>query len=111
MVQVLNSIWEEDFEGYSYGFRPGRNQHQALDALYVGITRRKVNFIVDLDIKSFFDKIEHEWMEKFVRHRIADERLVRLIQKWLKAGVDGGWTVVRERGRDAAGVSSFTRVS
>jgi len=92
-VQVLNPIWEEDFKGFSYGFRPGRNQHEALDALYVGITSKKVNFIVDLDIKSFFDKIEHGWMEKFVRHRIADERIVRLILKWLKAGVveDGQW--------------------
>jgi RNA-directed DNA polymerase len=93
LVQVLNSIWEEDFEGFSYGFRPGRNQHQALDALYVGITRKKVNYILDLDIKSFFDKIDHEWMIKFVQHRIADERPVRLIQKWLKAGVmeEGQW--------------------
>jgi group II intron reverse transcriptase/maturase len=93
MVQVLNAIWEEDFEGFSYGFRPGRNQHQALDALYVGITWKKVNFIVDLDIRSFFDKVDHEWMIKFVRHRIGDERFVRVIQKTLKAGVmeDGQW--------------------
>jgi len=93
MVQVLNPIWEEDFEGFSYGFRPGRSQHDALDALYVGITRKKVNFIVDLDIRSFFDKIDHEWMIKFVRYRIGDERIVRMIQKTLKAGVmeDGQW--------------------
>jgi len=93
VVQVLNPIWEEDFEGFSYGFRRNRSQHDALDALYVGITRKKVNFIVDLDIQSFFDKVEHGWMEKFVRRRIADERIVRLIQKWLKAGVmeDGQW--------------------
>jgi len=93
VVVVLNSIWEEDFEGFSYGFRQGRSQHDALDALYVGITRQKVNFIVDLDIRSFFDKVGHEWMEKFVRHRVEDERLIRLIQKWLKAGVmeDGQW--------------------
>ena len=93
LVQVLNPVWEEDFEGFSYGFRRGRNQHEALDALYVGITSKKVNFIVDLDIRSFFDKVEHEWMEKFVRHRIGDERIVRLIQKTLKAGVmeDGQW--------------------
>jgi group II intron reverse transcriptase/maturase len=85
--KVLNQIWEEDFLGISYGFRPGRSQHEALDALYVGITRRKVNWILDLDIKSFFDKIEHEWMIRFVEHRIGDQRIVRLIQKWLKAGV------------------------
>jgi RNA-directed DNA polymerase len=93
MVRVLNSIWEEDFEGFSYGFRQGRNQHEALDALYVGITWKKVNFIVDLDIRSFFDKVDHEWMIKFVRHRIGDEKVVRVIQKTLKAGVmeDGQW--------------------
>ena len=90
---VLNQIWEEDFLGFSYGFRPGRSQHDALDALYVGIMRKKVNWIIDLDIRSFFDKIGHEWMVKFVEHRIGDNRIVRLIQKWLKAGVmeDGKW--------------------
>jgi group II intron reverse transcriptase/maturase len=93
VVQVLNQIWEEDFEGFSYGFRPGRSQHDALDALYVGITRKKVNYIVDLDIRSFFDQVEHGHLEKFVRHRIGDERLVRMILKWLKAGVieQGQW--------------------
>jgi RNA-directed DNA polymerase len=107
VVQVLNSIWEEDFKGFSYGFRPGRNQHEALDALYVGITSKKVNFIVDLDIKSFFDKVEHGWMEKFVRHRIADERIVRLILKWLKAGVmeDGQWFESKEGTPQGAVVS------
>jgi RNA-directed DNA polymerase len=84
---VLNQIWEEDFLGFSYGFRPGRSQHDALDALYVGITQRKVKWVLDLDIRSFFDKIEHDWMIKFVEHRIGDKRIVRLIQKWLKAGV------------------------
>jgi RNA-directed DNA polymerase len=90
---VLNQIWEEDFLDCSYGFRPGRSQHDALDALYVGIMRKKVNWIVDLDIRSFFDKIGHDWMIKFVEHRIGDRRIVRLIQKWLKAGVmeDGQW--------------------
>lgn len=81
--EVLNSIWEEDFKGFSYGFRPGRSQQDAMDALYVGITSKKVNWVLDLDIKSFFDKIEHEWLVKFVEHRIADKRIVRLIQKWL----------------------------
>lgn len=96
--RVLNQIWEEDFEGFSYGFREGRSQHDALDALYVGITQRKVNWILDLDIKSFFDTIEHEWMIRFVEHRIGDRRMVRLIQKWLKAGVmeDGEWFETKE---------------
>jgi group II intron reverse transcriptase/maturase len=84
---VLSQIWEEDFLGFSYGFRPGRSQHDALDALYVGITRKKVNWVLDLDIRSFFDKVDHGWMIKFVEHRIGDKRVVRLIQKWLKAGV------------------------
>ncbi len=98
VVQVLNQIWEEDFLNFSYGFRPGRSQHDALDALYVGITSKKVNYVVDLDIKSFFDKVGHDHMEKFVRHRIGDERLVRLILKWLTAGVmeDGQWFETKE---------------
>ena len=98
MVQVLNQIWDEDFLDFSYGFRPGRSQHDALDALYVGITRRKVNFVVDLDIKSFFDKVGHDHMEGFIRQRIGDERVVRLILKWLKAGVmeDGQWFETKE---------------
>jgi RNA-directed DNA polymerase len=91
--RVLNQIWEEDFLGFSYGFRPGRSQHDALDALYVGITRKKVNWVLDLDIRAFFDKIDHAWMIKFVEHRIGDRKVVRLIQKWLKAGVmeQGRW--------------------
>lgn len=95
---VLNQIWEEDFQGFSYGFRQERSQHEALDALYVGITQKKVNWVLDLDIKSFFDKIGHEWMIKFVEHRIGDQRVVRLIQKWLKAGVmdDGRWFETEE---------------
>ncbi len=95
---VLNQIWEEDFLGFSYGFRPGRSQHDALDALYVGITQKKVNWILDLDIQSFFDRIGHDWMIRFVEHRIADRRVVRLIQKWLKAGVveDGRWFETEE---------------
>jgi len=96
--RVLNQIWEEDFLGFSYGFRPGRSQHNALDALYAGITRKKVNWILDLDIRSFFDKIDHGWMVKFVEHRIGDTRIVRLIQRWLKAGVmeDGKWHETEE---------------
>ncbi|MCP5119557.1 MAG: group II intron reverse transcriptase/maturase, partial [bacterium] len=90
---VLTQIWEEDFLGFSYGFRPGRSQHEALDAVYVGITQRKVDWVLDLDIKSFFDNIEHDLMIQMVERRIGDRRIVRLIQKWLKAGVmeDGRW--------------------
>jgi RNA-directed DNA polymerase len=91
---VLNQIWEEDFLGFSYGFRPGRSQHDALDALNVGITRKKVSWVLDLDIRAFFDRVDHVWMVKFVEHRIGDKRIVRLIQKWLKAGVmeQGQWS-------------------
>jgi RNA-directed DNA polymerase len=91
---VLNQIWEEDFLGFSYGFRPGRSQHDALDALYVGITRKKVGWILDLDIRAFFDTIDHAWMVRFIKHRIGDRRIVRLLQKWLKAGVleQGRWS-------------------
>jgi RNA-directed DNA polymerase len=84
---VLNAIYETDFLGFSYGFRPKRSQHQALDALYTGLLTRKVSWVLDLDIRSFFDKISHEWLVKFVEHRIADRRVVRLIRKWLNAGV------------------------
>ncbi len=87
VVDVLNAIYEEDFLGFSYGFRPGRNPHNALDALSVGLERRKVNWVLDADIRGFFDAISHEWLVKFVEHRIADKRVVRLIQKWLSAGV------------------------
>ena len=93
-VEVLNAIYETDFLGFSYGFRPGRSQHQALDALYTGLLTRKVNWVLDLDIKSFFDGLSHEWLVKFIEHRVADRRVVRLIQKWLNAGVmeEGKWS-------------------
>src|SRR5579862_7082212 len=93
VVTILNQIYEGDFRGFSYGFRPGRSQHQALDALYVAITRKKVNWILDCDIKGFFDNLSHDWLLKFVQHRVADRRILRLIQKWLKAGVleEGEW--------------------
>ena len=87
MVRILNQIYEVDFVGFSYGFRPGRSPHNALDALSVAITRWKVNWILDADIKSFFDTVDHGWLMKFVEHRIADPRILRLIQKWLRAGV------------------------
>ena len=86
-VEVLNAIYETDFLGFSYGFRPGRSQHDALDALYTGLLTRKVNWVLDVDIRGFFDAIDHGWLVKFVEHRIADRRVVRLIQKWLNAGV------------------------
>jgi len=92
--RLLQQIYEEDFLGFSYGFRPGRSTHKALDAIWVGITQRKVNWILDADIRSFFDRMEHGWMMRFLEHRIGDPRILRLIRKWLKAGVseDGEWS-------------------
>jgi RNA-directed DNA polymerase len=87
VVEVLNAIYEQDFLGFSYGFRPQRSPHRALDALTVGIETRKVNWVLDADIRSFFDTLSHEWLVRFVEHRVADRRVVRLIQKWLRAGV------------------------
>jgi RNA-directed DNA polymerase len=94
VVTILNEIYEVDFRGFSYGFRPGRSPHQALDALSVGILRKRVNWILDADIRGFFDRMSHEWTQQFVQHRVADKRILRLIQKWLKAGVseDGEWS-------------------
>src|SRR5205809_4318553 len=86
-ARILNQIYEVDFKGFSYGFRPGRSPHQALDALYVGLVRSKVNWVLDADIRSFFDRMSHEWRMRFLQHRVADNRILRLIQKWLKAGV------------------------
>ncbi len=87
VIEVLNGIYEADFLGFSYGFRPKRSAHQALDALTVGIMTRKVNWVLDADIRSFFDTLEHGWLVRFIEHRVADRRVVRLIQKWLRAGV------------------------
>jgi RNA-directed DNA polymerase len=94
VVTILNQIYEVDFEGFSYGFRPGRSPHQALDALTVGIQWKRVNWVLDADIRGFFDNMSHEWTMKFIEHRVADRRVLRLIQKWLKAGVseDGQWS-------------------
>src|SRR6202044_2853271 len=94
VVTILNQIYEVDFQGFSYGFRPGRNPHQALDALTVGIQKKRVNWVLDADIRSFFDNLSHEWALKFVEHRVADPRILRLISKWLKAGVseEGKWS-------------------
>jgi len=87
VVTILNQIYEVDFLGFSYGSRPGRSQHQALDALVVGIERKLVNWVLDADIRGFFDNVNHEWMLRFLQHRVADRRILRLIRKWLKAGV------------------------
>ena len=106
-VEVLNAIYETDFLGFSYGFRPGRSQHQALDALYTGLLTRKVNWVLDLDIKNFFDGLSHEWLIKFVEHRVADRRVVRLIQKWLNAGVlEDGKRIRVEEGTPQGGSAS-----
>ena len=87
VVEVLNAVYEQDFLGFSYGFRPGRNPHHALNALTVAIQTRRVNWVLDADLRSFFDTLEHGWLVKFVEHRVADRRVIRLIQKWLSAGV------------------------
>ena len=94
VVTILNHIYEEDFLGFSYGFRPGRNQHQALDALSYALLRMKVNYVLDADIRGFFDNLDKSWLIKFVEHRVADPRILRLIQKWLNAGVmeEGKWS-------------------
>jgi RNA-directed DNA polymerase len=104
---VLNAIYEEDFLGFSYGFRPKRGQHNALDALVVGITSRRVNFIFDADVASFFDSVSKDWLVRFVEHRIGDMRIIRLIQKWLKAGVlENGVVTVSEKGTGQGSVIS-----
>src|ERR687893_2962345 len=106
-VMVLNAIYEEDFLGFSYGFRPGRGPHDALDALAVGITSRKVNFILDADIQSFFDAVSQDWLVRFVEHRIGDPRIIRLIRKWLKAGIlEDGIVTTSDRGTGQGSVAS-----
>ena len=98
-MQVLNAVYETDFLGFSYGFRPGRSQHHALDALTVAIQRKKVNYVLDADIRSFFDTLDHGWLVKFIEHRIADPRVIRHVKKWLSAGVlEQGKLVEQEEG-------------
>jgi group II intron reverse transcriptase/maturase len=94
VVEVLNAVYEEDFTGFSYGFRPGRSPHHALDALAVAIGRKKVNWVLDADIREFFTNLDHHWLVKFLEHRIADPRVLRLVGKWLAAGVieNGTWS-------------------
>jgi len=107
LVEVLNAVYEQDFLGFSYGFRPQRSQHQALDALAVGITRTNVSWIVDADIESFFDAVSHQWLIKFLEHRIGDPRIIRLIGKWLKAGtLEEGKLVASEEGTPQGAVIS-----
>lgn len=106
-VEVLNPIYETDFLGFSYGFRPGRSQHDCLDALYVGLLTKPVNWVLDVDIRGFFDSIDHGWLVKFIEHRIADRRVVRLIQKWLNAGVlEDGKRMRVEEGTPQGGSAS-----
>src|SRR5918999_989302 len=107
VVEVLNAIYEADFLGFSYGFRPGRSPHHALDALAAGVTRKRVNYVLDADIRGFYDSIDHGWMLKFLEHRIADKRILRLIRKWLKAGVieNGEWSETVEGTAQGASVS------
>jgi len=107
LVAVLNAIYEQDFLGFSYGFRPGRNPHQALDALSVAIDKTRVNWILDADIRGFFDAVDQHWLIRFLEHRIGDERVIRLVRKWLKAGVleHGDWHV-SEKGTPQGAVIS-----
>jgi RNA-directed DNA polymerase len=107
VVEVLNAVYEADFLGFSYGFRPGRRQHDALDALVVGLKQKKVNWVLDADIRGFFDTIDHEWLVRFIEHRVSDRRIVRLIQKWLSAGVlhEGKKTVERVGSPQGATIS------
>jgi RNA-directed DNA polymerase len=107
LVEVLNAIYEEDFLGFSYGYRPERSQHDALDALATAITRMKVNWILDADVRSFFDSVSHDWLVRFVEHRIGDPRVIRLIRKWLKAGVmEEGAIMPTEAGTPQGAVAS-----
>ncbi len=107
VVEVLNAVYEAEFRGFSYGFRPGRNPHQALDALTVGIERRRVSWVLDADIRDFFGQLDRDWLRRFLEHRIADRRVLRLIDKWLAAGVveDGTWSQTVEGTPQGASVS------
>jgi len=106
-VEVLNAIYEVDFKGFSYGFRPGRGQHDALDALWVGLTSQPVNWVLDMDIQGFFDHIQHDWLMRFLGHRIGDKRILRLIEKWLRVGVldEGQWLDLAEGSPQGAVIS------
>ena len=104
---VLSAIFEEDFLGFSYGFRPRRSQHDALDALIVGISSKKVNFVLDADIRSFFTEVSQQWVVRFLEHRIGDKRVIRLVQKWLRAGVlEDGVVTIEETGTGQGSVTT-----
>lgn len=107
VVTVLSHIYEEDFLGFSYGFRPGRDLHRALDALFVGLTERPIHWVLDLDVEKFFDHLQHGWLLRFLEHRIADKRVIRLIRKWLRAGVmdEGRWYRPEEGSLQGSAVS------
>src|SRR5664280_1702050 len=113
VVEVLNAVYEVDFLGFSYGFRPGRGQHDALDALAAGILTRKVNWVIDADIRDCFTGLDQSWLVRFLEHRIADRRILRLIQKWLRAGVieDGSWPARDEGAPQGATISPCSRTS
>ena len=107
VAALLSAIHEEDFLGFSYGFRPKRSQHDALDALIVGISSKKVNFILDADIRSFFTEVSQSWVIRFLEHRIGDTRILRLVQKWLRAGVlEDGIVTIEEKGTGQGSVIS-----
>jgi group II intron reverse transcriptase/maturase len=107
VVEVLNAVYEVDFRGFSYGFRPGRSPHDALDALAVGIERKRVNWVLDADIRDFFGQLDRPWLRKFLEHRIADKRVLRLVDKWLAAGVieDGEWSATEQGSPQGASAS------
>src|SRR6266487_3490532 len=107
VVEVLNAVYEVDFLGFSYGFRPGRGPHQALDALAAGIMRKRVNWVLDADIRDFFGQLDRDWLRKFLGHRIADKRVLRLVDRWLAAGVieDGTWTACDQGSPQGASAS------
>ena len=106
-VMVLNAIYEENFLGFSYGFRPGRGPHDALDALSVAITSRQVNHILDADVRDFFGSVSQDWLVSFLEHRVGDKRIIRLIRKWLKAGIlEDGVVTVADSGTGQGSVIS-----
>ncbi|MFV2022875.1 reverse transcriptase domain-containing protein [Micromonospora sp. LOL_023] len=107
VVEVLNAVYEVDFRGFSYGFRPGRGPHDALDALAVGIERKRVNWVLDADIRDFFGQLDRSWLRRFLEHRIADRRVLRLVDKWLAAGVieDGEWSATEQGSPQGASAS------
>jgi len=107
VVEVLNAIYERDFLGFSYGFRPGRGPHDALDALATGIVRRRVNWVLDADFRDYFSSLDHRWLERFLEHRVGDRRVLRLIRKWLAAGVieNGEWSATEDGTAQGASIS------